>query len=87
MIENQDQSLSRGFSRRSMIGIGSALATAALAGVAANAQTRANTRAAEHDPSDSDPGPENTVLLKANPNSNTPPSHRQRGRGADLVFV
>ena len=51
MIESQDQSPFRGFSRRSMIGIGSTLATAALAGVAANAQTRANTRTAEHDPS------------------------------------
>jgi oxalate decarboxylase len=56
-----------------MIGIGSTLATAALAGVAANAQTRVNTRAAEHDPSDSDPGPENAALLNENPNSNTPP--------------
>jgi oxalate decarboxylase len=71
--ESHDQSPDRGFSRRSMIGIGSTLATAALAGVAANAQTRANTRAAEHDPADSDPGPENTALLKENPNSNTPP--------------
>jgi hypothetical protein len=62
MIESQDQSPFRGFSRRSMIGIGSTLATAALAGVAANAQTRANTRAAEHDPSQSDPGPENAAL-------------------------
>jgi oxalate decarboxylase len=71
---DQDQNLNRGFSRRSMFGIGSTLASAALAGVvAANAQTRANTRAAEHDPSDVDPGPENLALLKENPNSNTPP--------------
>jgi oxalate decarboxylase len=72
-MEGQDQSQFRGFSRRTMFGMGSTLATAALAGVAANAQTRANTRAAEHDPADSDPGPENTALLKENPNSNTPP--------------
>jgi oxalate decarboxylase len=71
--ENQDKPSDRGFSRRTMFGIGSTLATAALAGVAANAQTRANTRGAEHDPSDSDPGPENAALLKENPNSNTPP--------------
>jgi oxalate decarboxylase len=73
MIESQDQSPTRGFSRRSMIGIGSTLATAALAGVAAKAQTRANTRAAEHDSSANDPGPENAALLNENPNSNTPP--------------
>jgi oxalate decarboxylase len=46
------------------------LATAALA---ANAQTQANTRKAERDPSASDPGPENRALLNLNPNSNTPP--------------
>jgi oxalate decarboxylase len=73
MIESQDQSPSRGFSRRTMFGIGSTLATAAFAGVAANGQTRANTRTAEHDPSDSNPGPENAALLNQNPNSNTPP--------------
>ncbi len=71
--ESPDPSPNRGFSRRGMIGIGSTLATAALAGVAAKAQTRANTRTAEHDPSDSDPGPENAALLNENPNSNTPP--------------
>ena len=64
----------RGFSRRSMFGIGSAFATAALAGVAANAQTRANTKKAEGDHSASDPGPENRPLLKENPNSNMPPA-------------
>ena len=71
--ENQDQSSLHAFSRRSMFGIGSTLATVALAGVAANAQTGANIRAAEHDPSDSNPGPENKILLNENPNSNTPP--------------
>jgi oxalate decarboxylase len=73
MIESQDQSPFRGFSRRSVIGIGSTLATAALAGVAANAQTRANTQTAERDKSASNPGPENKALLNENPNSNTPP--------------
>ena len=63
----------RGFSRRTMFGIGSTLATAALAGVAANAQTQANTRKAERDASTSDPGPENAPLVNQNPNSNTPP--------------
>jgi len=73
MIESQDHSPVRGFSRRSMIGIGSTLATAALAGVTANAQARANTQTAEHDKSASNPGPENLALVKENPNSNTPP--------------
>jgi oxalate decarboxylase len=74
-VSEQDQPNNdvRGFSRRSMFGISSTLATAALAGVAANAQTRANTRTAEHDPSASNPGPENKALLDENPNSNTPP--------------
>jgi oxalate decarboxylase len=49
------------------------LATIALAGAAANAQTQANTRKAERDPSASNPGPENKGLLKENPNSNAPP--------------
>jgi oxalate decarboxylase len=60
-------------SRRSMFGIGSAIATAALAGVAANAQERANTRKAESDSSASNPGPENRPLMKMNPSSNLPP--------------
>jgi oxalate decarboxylase len=70
--QNQDKLPSRGFSRRGMIGIGSTLATPALAVVAAKAQTRANTRTAEHNPSTADPGPENAALLNENPNSNTP---------------
>jgi hypothetical protein len=85
MIESQNQIPSRGFSRRSMIGIGSTLATAAIAGVAADAQTRANTRTAEHDPSAGNPGPENVALLKEN--SNTPPPTDSGGRGTDLVLV
>src|SRR5580700_3705493 len=71
--EFHDQGPFPGFSRRTMFGIGSTLATAALAGVAANAQQRTNTRKAEGDKSASDPGPENSVLLNENPNSNTPP--------------
>lgn len=50
-----------------------ALATAALAGLTANAQEKASTQKAEHDHSSSDPGPENKPLLDENPNSNTPP--------------
>lgn len=61
-------------SRRSFLGIGSAaLATAALAGVTANAQERADTRKAEHDHSVSDPAQENPPLLNENPDSNMPP--------------
>jgi oxalate decarboxylase len=72
--QSQDKIPHRGFSRRTVVGLGSTLATAALAGVAANAQTQANTRTAEHDRSASDPGPENGPLLNQNPNSNTPPA-------------
>ncbi len=57
-----------------MLGIGSTLVTAALTGVAANAQERASTRTAKHDQSASNPGPEDKPLLSENPNSNTPPS-------------
>jgi oxalate decarboxylase len=42
--------------------------------VAADAQTRANTQAAERDKSASNPGPENRALLNENPNSNMPPA-------------
>src|SRR3984957_2396737 len=61
-------------SRRSFLGMSSvALATAALAGLTANAQEKASTQKAEHDHSTSDPGQENRALLTENPNSNTPP--------------
>ena len=75
MFKNKTESPddSKAVSRRNLLGIGSALATTALAGVAANAQTQANTRIAERGPSASNPGPENRSLLNENPNSNTPP--------------
>jgi hypothetical protein len=61
-------------SRRSFLSISSvALATAAFAGLTANAQDKASTQKAEHDHSPNDPGPENKALLDENPNSNTPP--------------
>src|ERR1700739_4364262 len=61
-------------SRRSFLGMSSAaLATAALAGVAANAQEAQDTRKAERDTSVSDPGQENKPLLEENPSSNMPP--------------
>jgi oxalate decarboxylase len=63
-----------GISRRSFLGVGSAaLATAAFAGIDANAQQREDTAKAEGDHSSSDPGPENRPLLDENRNSNTPP--------------
>src|SRR5438093_1349837 len=63
-----------GFSRRSVLGMGSAaLAAATLAGLTAHAQTREGTRQAEGDHSSSNPGQENKPLLNENPNSNTPP--------------
>src|SRR5580658_5498922 len=61
-------------SRRSFLGMSSvALATAAFAGLTANAQEKASTQKAEHDHSSSDPGQENKPLLDENPNSNNPP--------------
>ncbi|QNI33394.1 cupin domain-containing protein [Alloacidobacterium dinghuense] len=61
-------------SRRSFLGMSSvALATAAFAGLTANAQEKASTQKAEHDHSSSDPGPENKTLLGENPDANTPP--------------
>jgi oxalate decarboxylase len=71
--KTKPQDESTAVSRRNMLGIGSTLATAALAGVAANAQTRANTQKAERDHSASNPGPENRPLQSENPNSNMPP--------------
>jgi oxalate decarboxylase len=71
--QSQDKAPHRGFSRRTAFQLASTVAGAALAGVAANAQTQANTRKAERDLSASDPGPENRPLLNQNPNSNTPP--------------
>jgi oxalate decarboxylase len=63
-----------GFSRRSILGMGSAaLAGAALAGVGAQAQSRQGAQRAEGDHSLSNPGQENKALLAENPNSNTPP--------------
>ena len=50
-----------------------ALATAAFAGLAANAQEEAGTQKAERDHSSSDPGQENKPLLDENPSSNLPP--------------
>ena len=72
--QNQHEALFRGFSRTTMFGLSSTLAAAALAGVAADAQTPANTRKAEGDLSASNPGPENRALLNQNPNSNAPPA-------------
>jgi oxalate decarboxylase len=61
-------------SRRSFLGMSSvALATAAFAGLAANAQEEAGTQKAERDHSSSDPGQENKPLLDENPSSNMPP--------------
>jgi len=74
MSNEKSEGASGDVSRRSMFGVGSTLATAVLAGVAASAQERANTRTAERDRSASNPGPENRALLQANPNSNTPPA-------------
>jgi oxalate decarboxylase len=71
--EDHEKAPFGGLSRRNIFGIGSALATAALSGVAANAQQRPDTRTAERNRSASNPGPENRPLLNQNPNSNLPP--------------
>jgi oxalate decarboxylase len=71
--ENDIQHIERP-SRRTFLGAGSAaLATAAVVGLAANAQQRTDTRKAERDHSSSNPGQENKPLLDENPNSNLPP--------------
>jgi oxalate decarboxylase len=71
--EKKDKVPQDGFSRRSVLGMGSAaLAAAAFASLTANAQDKASTQKAEHDHSSSDPVPENKPLLDENPNSNTP---------------
>ena len=63
-----------GLSRRNFLEVTStALAAAGLTGLAANAQETQDTRKAEKDISDSNPGQENRPLLSENPSSNTPP--------------
>src|ERR1700687_6374786 len=71
---SKERPMSEHPSRRSFLGMSSvALATAAFAGLTANAQDKASTQKAEHDHSSSDPGPENKTLLRENPDSNNPP--------------
>src|SRR5258708_18562061 len=72
--EKSAKGLQDGFSRRSVLGMGSAaLAAAAFTTFSAHAQTREGTRQAEGDHSSSNPGQENKPLLLQNPNSNMPP--------------
>jgi oxalate decarboxylase len=72
--DNEPEAPLEGISRRSFLGAGSAaLATVAVAGLAAQAQTREDTAKVESDHTSSDPGPENRVLLDENPDTNTPP--------------
>jgi hypothetical protein len=59
--DNPEQTLEL-LSRRNIFRIGSTVAAAGIAGVAAQAQERTNTRKAERDRSVSDPGPENAIL-------------------------
>src|SRR6202051_947032 len=76
--EKKDKGLQDAFSRRSVLGMGSAaLAAAALAALSAQAQTREGTHQAEGDHSSSNPGQENKPLLAENPNSSTPPATDQ----------
>lgn len=72
--QDEDAVPVEGLTRRSFLGAGSAaLATAAFASLAAQAQERQDTHKAEQDHSSSDPGQENKPLLEQNPNSNMPP--------------
>jgi oxalate decarboxylase len=61
-----------GVSRRAFMGV-AVMAGANLATASALAQTRAELLGGRTGDNASDPGPENTVLLRANPNSNLPP--------------
>lgn len=71
--DEHDTIVASGLSRRSIIGIGSALAAVTLGGVAAKAQQGVKTSTPRRDHSASNPGSENTALLQENPNSNAPP--------------
>ncbi len=65
--EKLDKAPFGNLSRRNVFGIGSTLAAAALAGVAANAQ---QIRSSDHHlPNESDPGPKNSALEAENPDS------------------
>jgi oxalate decarboxylase len=66
--------LAGGISRRNFLGAGSAaFAGAAALGASAYGQSRQTTEKGLKDRSFNNPGPENTVLSRLNPNSNTPP--------------
>jgi oxalate decarboxylase len=68
---------SRPLSRRNILGVGSGIAATFFAAGVAEAQQRAKTQRGEGDHSESDPGPENRVLLAENPSSNKPPATDQ----------
>jgi oxalate decarboxylase len=70
--EGAARSEHEGVSRRAFMGV-AAMAGASLATASAFAQTRSELQAGRAGDNASDPGPENTVLLRANPNSNLPP--------------
>ncbi len=73
MSNENEQQKEKGPSRRSFFATGSAaLAAAAITGIHADAQQRAQVLKAEHDHSSSDPGQENTALLHENPHSPPP---------------
>jgi oxalate decarboxylase len=72
--EEQTRHPANGLSRRNFLEITStALATAGVAALAANAQELQDTHNAEKGPSLSHPAQENMSLLDENPSSNTPP--------------
>ena len=71
--EDKKNRFLRPLTRRSLLGVGPAIAGALLTARAADAQQRKKAQRGEGDHSASDPGPENQSLLKENPSSNIPP--------------
>jgi len=71
--QKQEKPLRDEFSRRNFWGLGSAVTTAAFAGLSARAQQPANTSQIESGHSVNNRRQENKTLLDENPNSNTPP--------------
>jgi oxalate decarboxylase len=71
--EDEKVRFPRPLSRRSLLGVGPAVAAALVTAKTADAQQREKPPRGEADHSTSDPGRENQSLLKENPSSNIPP--------------
>jgi len=73
-MKDNSRNLMAGFDRRSFLGTGSALVTAALAANQAKAQDAQKVEGAERGASASNPGPENVKVRDAQPNTFLPPA-------------